>query len=118
MNLSLGERPVRLVYPTMAPLAASFASLRRMECSTSNAGERLKCVRPSLSNSATSLTCMVVAIGKILLGRAQNGLSSKNVLFCLKSDRLAKESDTFRAAKRYCWTAVWMQRALRKDARE
>ncbi|SPF46473.1 hypothetical protein SBA1_650022 [Candidatus Sulfotelmatobacter kueseliae] len=43
-------------------MAASIASWRRTECSTSAAGERLKCVRPSLSNSATSLTCIVVAM--------------------------------------------------------
>src|ERR1039458_8097014 len=71
MNLSLGDRPVRFVYPTIAPLAASFASLRRIECSTSTAGERLKCVRPSLSNSATSLTCIVVTMGSPLI-RADN----------------------------------------------
>src|ERR1700736_2861623 len=46
----------------MAPLDANFASSRRMECSTNSAGERLKCVRPSLSNSATSLACIVVAM--------------------------------------------------------
>src|SRR6266700_3254574 len=54
----------------MAPLAANFASFRRMECSTSTPGERLKCVRPSLSNSATSLTCTVVAMGSPI--RAEN----------------------------------------------
>src|SRR5208282_3879513 len=61
-NLSLGERPVRLVNPSSEPLAASFASLRRIECSTRSAGERLKWVRPSPSNSAISLTCIVVAM--------------------------------------------------------
>src|SRR5947208_3200160 len=62
MNLSLGERPVRLVYPTSAPLEATLASSRRMACSTRAEGERLKCVLPSDKSSATSLTCIVVAI--------------------------------------------------------
>src|SRR5579871_197572 len=89
----------------MAPLAAIFDSLRRMECSTSSAGERLKCVRPSLSNSATSLTCIVVAMGNHLLKSARKLSVSQNELFSLKSDALAKETNPgshSNLEERYC----------------
>src|SRR4051812_38012535 len=44
MNLSLGVRPVNgAVSPTRAPLEASLASPRRIECCTSSAGKRLRC---------------------------------------------------------------------------
>src|SRR3954469_12044626 len=43
MNLSLGERPVRLpVSPTSAPLLANLVSFRRKLCSTNRGLDRLR----------------------------------------------------------------------------
>src|SRR5579863_6114600 len=81
----------------MAPFEASFASWRRMECSTSAAGERLKWVRPSLSNSATSLTCIVVAI-KSPQKRAREVLGQKALYSPLKVARLPRTGITTRNA--------------------
>src|SRR5271155_3339002 len=64
----------------MAPLAASFDSLRRIECSTRAAGDRLKCVLPSLSNSATSLTCIVVAMKVSSEKRTRPGHQAKHII--------------------------------------
>src|SRR5579872_3194937 len=101
MNLSFGDRPVRFVYPTMAPLAASIASSRRMECSTSIAGGRLKYVRPSLSNSATSLTCIMVAIGGSPNRSQKQGSKQKRSILaqnrgaCQGSQRVSLEESLF-----------------------
>src|SRR2546423_1131634 len=61
-----------------------------MECSTRGPGQRLKCVRPSLSNSATSLICRVVAIHGLLVRKA----SRKTLYSALKMRPLPRNGIT------------------------